>query len=110
MELQYITNEHGKQVGVLLDMALYHQLIAGRPLDPELLSDLNHEELEALANSRLAPNTQTQLNALLAQQKQANLSTSEEEELDRLLAQIDQLTILKTRARYTLQQQTHVNS
>jgi hypothetical protein len=44
----------------------------------------------------------------LTQNAEAQLSETEQAELDRLLNDIDQLTILKTRARYTLAHQTGV--
>jgi hypothetical protein len=53
--------------------------------DLELLVGLSYDELEALADSVLAPSAQHRL--------------------DDLLERVDQLTILKTRARYTLRQQ-----
>ena len=102
MQVQYVTNEKGKQVGVLLDMTTYQQLLAAVPSDPELLTDLNQEELKALAESKLALETQTQLNDLLQKQEEQTLSDVENSQLENILAQIDQLTILKTRAKYTL--------
>lgn len=103
MQVQYVTNEKGKKVGVLLDMAVYQRLTETTE-DPELLRGLSQDELEALADSKLVPDTQSQLDDLLAQQRNRSLSTEENELLDRLLAQVDQLTILKTRARYTLRE------
>jgi hypothetical protein len=108
MQVQYVTDEQGKQVGVLLNMAAYQQLTATAD-DPELLLGLSHDELKALANSKLAPGAQSQLDDLLAKQKESPLSTKENELLDNLLAQVDQLTILKTRARYTLREQQAVH-
>jgi hypothetical protein len=70
--------------------------------DQELLKNLSLEELEALANSTLIPKTQSQLQELLSKNTEAHLSTEETDILDRLLAQIDYLNILKTRAKYTL--------
>jgi hypothetical protein len=70
----------------------------------ELLVGLSVEELEALADSLLAPAAQARLDDLLARRKGKPVSVEEEKELDRLLQKIDQLTILKTRARYTLSQ------
>jgi hypothetical protein len=55
-----------------------------------------------LAEGILAPTLQTQLEGLLAQGTEHPLSPDEEATLDRMLLQIDQLNILKTRARYTL--------
>lgn len=71
----------------------------------ELLVGLSVDELEALADSLLAPAAQARLDDLLARQKDQQLSADEETELDGLLQKVDQLTILKTRARYTLNQE-----
>jgi hypothetical protein len=73
--------------------------------DAELLVGLSVEELEALADSLLAPAAQARLDDLLARQKEKQLSADEERALDGLLRKVDQLTILKTRARYTLNRQ-----
>jgi len=70
----------------------------------ELLVGLSYPELEALADSVLAPAHQSRLDELLARNATHQLSSADQVELDRLLAQVDQLTILKTRARYTLAQ------
>lgn len=104
MQVQYVTNEQGQRTAVLLDVNEYRRLVGEKSIDPELLMDMSQSELEALANSRLAPDAQARLDALLNEQQQHPLSQEETEEMDRLLAQIDQLTILKTRARYTLAQ------
>jgi hypothetical protein len=71
----------------------------------ELVTSLSEEELEALANSVLAPSAQTRLDTLLKKKSDGLLDTLELAELDSLLSQVDQLTILKTRSRFTLQQQ-----
>jgi hypothetical protein len=71
-------------------------------LDSELLTSLSLEELQALAEGILAPTLQTQLDGLLEQRTEHPLSPNEEATLDRMLLQIDQLNILKTRARFTL--------
>lgn len=73
--------------------------------DSELLTGLSHEELDALAESMLAPAAQARLDELLARNQESRLSGAEQVELDRLLARLDQLTLLKTRARYTLAHQ-----
>jgi len=73
--------------------------------DSELLVGLSPEELEALADSMLVPSAQFRMDDLLERNAEAQLGHDEQQELDRLLARVDQLTILKTRARYTLQQQ-----
>jgi hypothetical protein len=71
-------------------------------LDSELLTSLSLEELKALAEGILAPTLQTQLEGLLGQGAEHPLSADEEATLNRILLQIDQLNILKTRAKYTL--------
>jgi hypothetical protein len=100
--VNYVTNERGEKVGVLLDLETYQRLLVPLGSDPDLLVDLSAEELQALAESTLAPTTQTQLDNLLERQVENQLSADEIATLDRLLAQVDQLNILKTRARYTL--------
>jgi hypothetical protein len=72
--------------------------------ESELLVGLTQEELEALADSMLVPSAQSRMDDLLARNVVAQLGFDEQQELDRLLARVDQLTILKTRARYTLAQ------
>jgi hypothetical protein len=70
--------------------------------DPEMLVGLSGE-LEALSDSLLAPSAQARLDELLTRNAQRQLGESDAAELDRLLERVDQLTVLKTRARYTLQ-------
>ena len=70
--------------------------------DREVLLGLSSGELEALAEGMLAPSIQARLDDLIAQSKQRRLSSEETVELDRLLARVDYLTLVKTRARYTL--------
>ncbi len=101
-QVRYITNEQGERVGVLLDLEAYNRLANPLALDDECLIGLSRDELQALADSKLAPAAQNQLNDLLVQNAEAQLSADEVANLDRLLVQVDQLTILKTRARYTL--------
>lgn len=100
--LQYITNQDGERVGVLLDLQTYQQLTQS-PVDDEILTDLSLEELQALSESTLSPKTQVELNDLLTRNVDNTLSDDDKSNLERLLAQVDQLNILKTRARYTLQ-------
>ena len=102
--VQYITNQQGERVGVLLDLETYYRLIKTAASDEELLTGVSLEELQALANSQLASTEQTQLSELLTQNTEGQLSTDAAETLDRLLTQVDNLNILKTRARYTLRQ------
>lgn len=73
--------------------------------DSEFLTGLSPVELEALADSQLALSQQAHLDDLLARNAENQLTPTELTELDRLLQRVDQLTVLKTRARYTLQHQ-----
>jgi hypothetical protein len=100
--VQYITNDRGDRVGVLLEIEAYHRLLTPNNSDAEYLSGLSVEELQALAESKLAIAAQVRLNELLATNVEHLLSNSDIAELDAILAQVDQLTILKARARYTL--------
>jgi hypothetical protein len=72
--------------------------------NPEILVGLSIPELEALADSFLAPAAQHRMDELLARSKEKQLTSSEELALDGLLGKVDQLTILKARARLTLDQ------
>lgn len=99
--VQYVTNQQGEQVGVLLDLETYAQLTT-TVADVELLANLSQDELQALAESMLASASQAQLDELLARNTQNQLTADEIILLDHLLAQVDQLNIIKTRARYTL--------
>jgi uncharacterized protein involved in type VI secretion and phage assembly len=97
-----VTNQNEERVGVLLDVATYQQLTNSSLENDEILTGLSLDELQALANSMLSPKAQIELNDLLEQNAENLLSAEEKVTLDCLLAQIDQLNILKTRARYTL--------
>jgi hypothetical protein len=79
-----------------------HTQITAPTADQELLKDLSIDELDALAESVLIPKAQSQLQELLSTNIEATLSTEETHLLDHLLAHIDYLNILKTRAKYTL--------
>lgn len=74
------------------------------PQDPDLLIGLSDGELDALSDSLLAPAAQSRLNELLVRNQDQQLTASEAAELERLLERVDQLTLLKTRAKYTLAQ------
>ena len=100
--LQYITNEQGNRVGVLLDWNTYTRLANPLELDKECLVGLSVDELKALASCKLAVAEQTRLDDLVTRNAESLLCADEVAELDELLAKADQLTILKTRARYTL--------
>jgi len=105
-QLRYITNEQGARVGVLLEIDEYLRLKNEMVSDPEFLVGIDQAELQALADSMLAPTAQARLDELLAHNTESQLSAAESAELDLLLAQVDHLTVLKTRASYTLQNQT----
>ncbi len=105
-QVRYLTDERGTQVGVVLDLEEYRRLTHQLPTDAELLIGLSEPELKALAESRLAPAAQARLDALLARNAEAALSEVESNELDQLIEQVDNLTILKTRALYTLSRQS----
>ena len=68
----------------------------------QMLTSLSVPELEALADGLLAPARQARLDELLAKNAEGSLTGDEPRELDRLLELVDQLTLLKTRASYTL--------
>jgi hypothetical protein len=105
--LQYLTDYNGQRVGVVLDLETYQRLKNPSidEIDEDILTGLSLEELQALSESMLSPKAQLELNNLLGRNYENNLSVEEQTNLDRLLAQVDQLNILKTRARYTLKNQ-----
>lgn len=100
--VQYITNEQGERVGVLLDLSSYARLTEPQVPDENFLVGLSLEELNALASCKLAVVEQSRLDELITKNTETFLTSEEELELDVLLARADQLTILKSRARYTL--------
>ncbi|MBD2628378.1 hypothetical protein [Trichormus variabilis] len=101
--VQYITNTQGDRVGVLLNLETYQQL-TNLSADTELLIGLSLDELQALSETSLSVKSQIQLDELLMKNSDHQLFNEESETLDKLLAQVDQLNIIKTRARYTLNQ------
>jgi hypothetical protein len=100
--VQYVMNEQGERVGVLLDWNTYTRFSQLLGLDEDCLVGLSIDELRALASCRLAVADQTRLDDLVGKNSVSLLCADEVIELDDLLAKADQLTILKTRARYTL--------
>lgn len=68
----------------------------------EPLRRLSTAELSALAEAVLAPGNQASLQALLEKNRLGVLDSEEEAMLDELLAQVDQVGLLKARAQYTL--------
>jgi hypothetical protein len=87
----------------LLNLETYQQL-TNLSTDTELLIALSLDELQALAETSLSLKSQIQLDKLLMKNPENQLSNEESETLDKLLAKVDQLNIIKTRARYTLNQ------
>ena len=102
--VQYVTNQQGERVGVLLDLEAYHRLANISASDEDLLTGLSLEELQALADSQLASAEQVQLGELLTQNVEEPLSPEATTKIDLLLTHVDSLNILKARARYTLEQ------
>jgi hypothetical protein len=102
--MRYITDEQGERIGVLLDLETFDRLTNATRIDTDCLTGLSQSELQALAESMLAPVTQARMTELLNRNSENQLNETELNELDLLLNQTDNLTILKTRAKYTLQQ------
>jgi len=102
--IRYLVEESGRRVGVVLSLEEYQELCAAQPRDPELLVGLSDAELEMLADGILVPRLQERQSRLLQLYREGGLSTEEEQELDRLLEQVDQMNVLKARALYTLHQ------
>jgi hypothetical protein len=71
--------------------------------DEELLTNISPAELQALAAVSLATDQQARLSDLLARNAEVTISPEEIVILEQLLAQVDQLNMLKARAKYTLQ-------
>jgi hypothetical protein len=62
----------------------------------------------ALAESVLSVDAQGQLNGLLSRNTEGALSGDDLATLDRLLARVDDLNILKAKARYTLEYHSYL--
>jgi len=65
------------------------------------------QELRALAEAVVAPDRQQQLKALLDKNQRGELSPEEQEALNELLTGVDQVALLKARARYTMSLYEH---
>lgn len=102
--IQYLVKDSGERVGVVLSLNDYQELCAAQSGDPELLVGLCDAELEILADSMLAIHLQERLSYLLHLGREGKPSVKEQQELDRLLEQVDHMNVLKARAMYTLQQ------
>jgi len=72
--------------------------------DTELLLGVSIDELEALAAGVLIPTAQARLDELMAGAAEHRLSANDAAEFDDLLHKVDQLNLLKARARYTIDQ------
>ncbi len=68
-----------------------------RPLD-----GMGEAELRVLADVVFAPSRQKELDDLLHKNREGKLTQEEEQRLDTLLAETDQIALLKARALYTL--------
>lgn len=68
----------------------------------EPLRGMSVAELNVLAEAVIAPGQQQTLHELLIKNRSGALTPDQETVLDELLAQVDQVGLLKARARYTL--------
>lgn len=66
------------------------------------MGSLSQAELRAFADATIAPGHQATLHELLEKNQRGALLVAEDAELDRLLEEVDQVALLKARARYTL--------
>ena len=107
---QYVTDTAGHKVAVVLDIDSYQKLSSFVSSDAQLLKGLDIKTLRALAKIHLAIDEQHELNALLARNQEAILNPEEEGRLDALLAEVDELSVLKARALYTLHTLKQTNS
>lgn len=71
--------------------------------EPEILTGVSVDELDALAAGVLIPAAQSRMDDLLARNTEHRLSADEEAELDDLVRKVDHLNLLKARARYTIE-------
>ena len=103
---RFVTNAQGERVGVILDLSTYEQMLVGQD-DPDALHGLSEVELTALAESTLTLGSQQELQSLQDKNEADALSEDEAARLDHLIEQVDQLNVLKARARHTLQARAH---
>lgn len=66
------------------------------------LGGMGEAELRVLADAVFAPDRQKELSDLLRKNREEKLTKDEEQRLDALLAEVDQIALLKARALYTL--------
>lgn len=72
--------------------------------DPRCLFGLSLKELRALSDCKLTVTEQERMSDLLDRNSDGLLSEAEKTELAKLVEQSEQLSLLKTRAQYTLHQ------
>jgi hypothetical protein len=82
-------------------------ILSGQEIQPKQselipLVGLSPGELRTLAEAIVAADHQQQLQALLAKNREEKLTSEEKQTLDRLLAEADQVALLKARALYTM--------
>ncbi|MGV2388421.1 MAG UNVERIFIED_CONTAM: hypothetical protein LVR29_09125 [Microcystis novacekii LVE1205-3] len=83
---EYLTNEQGERVGVLLDWNTYSRFANSLGLDEDCLIGLSVDELKALASCQLSLVEQTRLDDLVTRNAESLLCADEVAELDELLA------------------------
>jgi hypothetical protein len=104
-EIQYVTNIQGDRVGVLLTVEAYQRFQQQCQIeDPKLLLNLSLEELQVLADCKLVPEEQAQIDQTLERNALRQLSDSEVARLDTVLKKVEYLNRLRSRAKYTLQE------
>jgi len=100
--------QSAKQLNSIERLSVAHALLkdipgrmrSGIPLP--LLTGLSEQDLEVLAKTFLSPSRNRCLKFLLKKNRERKLSQPEITELDRLLAESDQIALLKAKAQYTL--------
>ena len=75
--------------------------------ESNILPNVSISGLKALAEARLAPAAQSQLDDLITRNSAGTLTEQESQQLDSLIEQIDELNLLKARADFTLRHQTN---
>jgi hypothetical protein len=68
------------------------------------LTNLSKSELETLANLIVSPEFQNKLSDFLVKNQEGEIGEGELAELDEMLAEVDQLMLVKAKAMHTLHQ------
>lgn len=98
----------GEQVELAAELLRGLRALPRSKPDPEQspalqpLLGLSQSELRTLADAVVAPGRQATLRALLEANRNSPLAPDQTARLDALLAQADEVALLKARARYTL--------